>query len=254
MEKLFFRTWDPLTGCQNGAYLYRQSRWIRRWGGIRDKYYYMCLDGGETGEFRIVDEPFRDLFYKSEVGFPYRFDPTYCRYRLRRVFELRQPSNIAVCHKGDLFAPCVPDEVICEVMNAAAHKPIHHYFFLTRYPQRYQDFPPPSPNFIYGVWIDRQRQLQMLADAGIPGIRYLVMEPMRKPIDLEWYLRNAPEKPEWILLGTGRLKYRKLIQPDWIREIADVCRRHSIPLYMKNPLRSLAEGCFSQQLNQNLFL
>lgn len=254
MSELRFKSWDPLTGGVNSAYLFRAARLLREVGGKRDLPYWMSLDGEcETGEFHTLTEPLHDEVFGTEVAFPYKFDPTYCPYRLSELQDMNTPENIAVCHKGDLFAPWVPSSVIYEVLNAAASAPLHQYFFLTRFPERYLEFPMKSPNSIYGVWIDRQGQLQRLLQTEVPDVRYLVMEPMRSRIDLEQYLKASPHKPEWILLGTGRLRYRKLIQPEWLSEIAETCRRHRIPLYMKKPLHALAGNHFTQEINPTLF-
>ena len=59
----------------------------------------MSLDGEcETGEFHTLTEPLHDEVFGTEVAFPYKFDPTYCPYRLSELQDMNTPENIAVCH------------------------------------------------------------------------------------------------------------------------------------------------------------
>ena len=248
MGNLYFTSWDPLTGSRNQTNRFRAADIIKRFGGNRDLDYYLALESDcETGELHILDRPMLDCVFHSEVAFPFKFDPTYCRYRLGDIQNKPSPCNIAVCHKGDLFAPWVPDQIIREVLEEAARIPDHNYFFLTRFPKRYSTLPKLPSNFILGVWIDQQKDLQKLWEVGASNVRYLVMEPMRTQIRLEEYLQKSATKPEWIILGAGRHKYLSQIQKSWIEEIIWTCEQHQIPIYIKKSLNRLVGAITIQQ-------
>lgn len=260
----FTDTWNPVQGCKNGCRYCYAAGTARRFAGHRDLAYYMCREGpAETGELHVLDEPMRDVVTKEAEGYPFGFDPTFCRYRLRSPSATARPGNVFVCGMGDLFGPWVPDRWIEEVMEAAAEAPRHNYCFLTKFPERYNSLPPPPQNFLFGASVDTQGRLLGTLGARVPSLRFLSVEPLLERVDLGLFFREAVKKPEWVIVGpeTGNASGRAVMKREWAEEIQEACREHGIPLYMKDASKAkpgvprmseLMGEQFTQQLHPRL--
>lgn len=232
----FTDSWNPVQGCLGGCRYCFASGIAKRFGGHRDLAYYMCQEGPfETGRLHVLDEPMRDEVTKESEPYPFGFDPTFCRFRLGDAAKIKRPGNIFVCSMGDLFGPWVPDRWIDEVMQAAMETPRHNYCFLTKFPERYNLLPAPPPNFLFGASIDTQKRMLDTLSARVQSLRFLSVEPMLERIDLERFIREAPRKPEWLIVGpeNGKATGWVPVQRAWVEEILSVCKSHNIPLYIK---------------------
>ena len=132
-------TWNPVTGCFHGCeYCYARGI-AKRFGGASRTDYEGDCDWCAEAEGRIhdlhdpVEDPDRG---KSKAPYPFEFDPTFHRYRLKQPKVWHEPRVIFVCSMADLFGEWVPDEWIDEVFKVCEEAPQHTYLFLTKNPSR----------------------------------------------------------------------------------------------------------------------
>lgn len=110
-------TWNPMDGClHNCRYCYARAL-ARRFGGHRSLEWYMAQEKDcETKTLHILEEPMHDEVTGEAEAYPFKFDPTYNRYRLHIPESYHSPGNIFVCSMGDLFGEWVEDWMIEEVL------------------------------------------------------------------------------------------------------------------------------------------
>lgn len=252
--KIYTDTWDPFHGCLNNCLGCRAAAQIRQSGGHRDLLYYMHQEQPpETGELHILDAPMLDEVTGKPEDYPFAFDPTFSRYRLKELLSFTKPSNILVCEKGDLFAPWVPDQVVLEILDTARKASLHNYLFLSRFPERYKALSDIPPNFLFGAVIDSPQQLQNAADASAK-VRYLVIDPLKEQIDLEKVMERFSKKPEWVVLETmTKTVTITASRKKQLGTLVETCTQNEIPVFVEDQLQMLMGESLPQQLHP-LFL
>lgn len=201
---------------------------------------------------------------RGTPGFPNGFDLTLRPHKLREPFRLKEPSLIFVNSMSDLFWEEIPDSYRDQVLDVIVQTPQHQYQVLTkRAPEllRYSRRRPLPPNFWAGVTAEDQENLDarmgVLAEVQAE-IRFLSLEPLLGPIDLEPLLERHPGKLAWVILGgesgnhlmrpEAREK-RGLIRPGagskeaswvpredrvpWARAVRDACQAHGVAFFFK---------------------
>lgn len=233
-------TWNPVTGCNRGcSYCYARGI-ARRFGGHIGK---------RNISNPIKDIPLHDLRHSllavRKSGkivtspFPFRFEPTFHRYRLDEPFQKKKPQNIFVCSMGDLFGPWVPDKWIKTVFDTCKQAPQHRYLFLTKYPARYVELAkkgelPTDTNFWYGTsYINNLDPIFTSPD----HFTFASVEPILHEIKVDGYTGNL-FNVDWIIMGAmtgpGREKHRPA--REWIDAIAEKAESVYIPVFMKDSL------------------
>ena len=99
----------------------------------------------------------------------------------------------------------------------------------------------PPPNIWLGVTVENQQR----ADGRIPlllqcpaTVRYVSIEPMLGPVDLDAYW-GAPEglgEPvglDWIIVGGETGPGARPMNPDWARDVRDQCKAAGVPFFFK---------------------
>lgn len=233
-------TWNPVTGCLHGCeYCYARTI-ARRFGG--------SIETAPDGNLHELDEPFyadKPMQKDGESRFcayPYRFDPTFHRYRLNEPASKAKPQNIFVCSMADLFGDWVPDEWIQEVFKACEAAPQHNYLFLTKNPGRYCDLAnagklPKEKNFWYGTTLTTNKSLRFPGDRGGYNT-FLSIEPI-----LEYFDSGIGSFgfDKWIIIGaeTGNRKGKVIPERRWIENIVETAGITHAAVFMKNSLVSI---------------
>ena len=115
-------TWNPLTGCYHDC-----------------KYCYAKKIANRFGNHDVTDlgnEMTIQLNTKPSNPYPYKFIPTFHKYRLEEPAQKTKGKKIFVCSMADLFGDWVPNEWIEEVFNACFEAGQHQYMFLTKNPKK----------------------------------------------------------------------------------------------------------------------
>lgn len=261
-------TFNPVTGCLHDCGYCYARRIAKRFDGrayLLDSTWACahnleCESGKPCmGCNHVLDKPIRraDLYSHTRMAgisagkvqqYPYRFMPTFHRYKLDEPQKWKKPRNIFVCSMADLFGAWMPDEWIEEVFKACEAAPQHRYLFLTKNPERYCKLDdanklPHLDNFWYGSTVTR---------AGMPAWcanepnTFLSIEPLLEPIHAGIATFGCAK---WVIIGveTGNRKGKVTPRKEWIDEIAAECRRCRKPIFMKESLRDLMGSDFRQE-------
>ncbi|MFH1760047.1 MAG: phage Gp37/Gp68 family protein, partial [bacterium] len=146
----------------------------------------------------------------------------------------RKSQIIFVNSMGDLFHKDVPKDFIISVFNTM-NKARHHIFqVLTKRAERRladmaDDLPWPE-NVWMGVSIENQKStFRSEYLALIPAaVKFLSIEPLIAEIN-DLPLRNI----DWVIVGGESGPKSRPIQPDWVRNIRDLCKVNDVPFFFK---------------------
>jgi len=197
-------SWNPLCGCNHGC--------------------NFCYARGIANRF------------KGTKAFPNGFEITYHEERFIHPYKLRKPSKIFVCSMGDLFCKDVDRGFINKVLNVAKENPKHIFMFLTKNPERYNEF-----EFFDNCWCgfsatnqkdynDRVGNLH-----GTPRHTFVSLEPMQEEISL----LEAGIIPQWIIIGqeTGHRENKIKVKEEWVQkllcEVIELSERRNIAIHIK---------------------
>lgn len=248
-------SWNPVTGCKHGC-TYCYARGIaNRFGGRWDDNRLRNLGG--DGSIHELDKPMmrhtsgknRDKCVHSVISpYPYCFDPTLHRYMLDKPSEWKQPRSIFVCSMSDLFGDWVPTSWILEVLAACKKAPQHRYIFLTKNPARYislmeHGLLPTDDNFWYGSTATTPDTPFFFCKA---VNTFVSIEPIHQPF------KDLGDKDcfvDWVIVGaeTGHRKGKIIPQKEWIDELASSCKKHGVPIFMKDSLKPIMGDDFRQE-------
>ncbi len=232
-------TWNPVTGCLHGCdYCYAKK--------IANRFSLCsCVPDGKPHELnepkRRDNSPGGDFDTPKYIldPYPYKFDPTFHRYRLDEPSQKTKSQNIFVCSMADLFGDWVPDEWISEVMNKCCYADQHRYLFLTKNPKRYYQLGNmlcKEKHCWYGITIENQETYLKRAreTKAIPGLNlFLSIEPLQGNIELYPFTLKVVK---WVIVGAETGPGAKPPQPEWVQSIINQCRDAGIPLFLKNNL------------------
>lgn len=201
---------------------------------------------------------------------------------LLRPLKWKRGRMIFVCSMTDLFADFVSDEIVDRVFAVMALAPQHTYQVLTkRAPRMRAYFDNPMREALIGrqvglielartgnpisewsglpiphVWLgvsceDQQRADERIVEllATLAAVRFLSVEPMLGPVDLERIHRprgiapsdtfdcTAPwgtrEQIDWVICGGESGPLARPSHPDWFRSLRDQCAAAGVPFHFK---------------------
>jgi len=102
----------------------------------------------------------------------------------------------------------------------------------------------PLPN----VWLGVTAENQEMADKRIPillqipaAVRFVSVEPMLGPVDLDSYLIVGTDHPgsimrkgiDWVICGGETGPDARPVHPDWVRNLRDQCQASGVPFFFK---------------------
>ncbi len=206
-------TWNPITGCRHECpYCYARTMTARFAGDVRlnkmAKADYQMVDAadGSAAVYRLEKAMMNET--GNPLVYPFGFEPTYHRYRMDTLDKLKMGNNIFVGAMADIFGKWVPDSWLNEIFEVCEQHSIHNYLFLTKYPQRYEQYcVPEGENMWYGTTVTRENEISnvMFLPAGCR--KFVSIEPLLEDIDPEKnYLMFRGV--DWVIIGaeTGRRK------------------------------------------------
>lgn len=223
-------TWNPVTGCLHGCeYCYAR--------GIANRFGCHATPNDKVS---VVIRPWEDSETGRKLPYPYDFSPTLHKYRLNE-YEGKKGRNIFVCSMADLFGKWVPDSWIEEVFKACEKASQHNYLFLTKNPQRYEQYGVPSGqnNMWYGCTISRKADIRNSTFLPLECKRFVSIEPLLEDIQpKDDALYNYVD---WAIIGaeTGRRKDKVVPKRKWIEDIVNECRKSNVPVFMKSSLAEI---------------
>lgn len=237
-------TWNPVTGCTpvsegcQNCYAKRMATRLRGRCGYPE------------------NDPFRVTLHPE---------------RLKEPLRWKKPRRVFVCSMGDLFHPDVPVEFIDRVFAIMALATQHTFIILTKRPLRMKEYIKyrAARNFYHlkhiewplpCVWLGVSCENQRAADERIPillqtpaAVRFVSVEPMLGPVDLETQLGNAEESRhclngwhgiDWVICGGETGPRARPMHPAWVRSLQNQCQAAGVPFFFK----SWGEYCYPDQL------
>ena len=240
-------SWNPVTGCLHGCEYCYARRIANRFGGnLLEWSKYVNKNG-----IYEIDMPVCDEISERIIPYPYRFEPTFHKYRLDEPTKKVKGVNIFVCSMADLFGEWVPAEWIEAVFEACKKAPQHRYLFLTKNFKRASDF-KFHDNWWIGKTITNNDNARFAEGDpwNIDGIhranQFLSIEPIHGEISyLKYYLHSF----KWVIVGaeTGNRKGKVIPKKEWIMDIKEQCNNAKVPIFMKESLKELMGEDFIQE-------
>lgn len=243
-------TWNPTRGCAvvspgcSNCYAmrvaYRFSGAGRPYEGLAEK-----RNGHPvwTGRIRLVPE---------KLAEPARWQ--------RQAERTGRPVRVFVDSMSDAFHPDIPDEYLDRMFDVMEACPLVTFQILTKRPERMRDYMrrralrdlfahcgPVSlgaaaigrryatdhPNLWLGVSVEDGRRaaerIPLLLDTPA-AVRFLSLEPLLGPIDLE---PAGGLRVDWVIVGGESGPDYRPMELDWARSLRDQCRRAGIPFFFK---------------------
>lgn len=156
--------------------------------------------------------------------------------RTKTVFNLpdrlKAPSKIFTSSLTDFFHPAI-DSYREDAWDIIRRNPQHTFQILTKRPERIDSSLPHDWNYGYAypnVWLgtsvgsnDSRHRIQQLLDCETNGIRFLSLEPLHGPVDLNFDVADLL-RLQWVIIGgesgneNGKYRYRPC-QLEWIESI-----------------------------------
>ena len=204
-------TWNPTTGCTKvspGCDHCYAERFSERWRGVRGNYF--------------------------ERGFDLQLRPN----MLDRPATWKGARLIFVNSMSDLFHADVPDAYVDQVFDRMEQVDRHTFQLLTKRPERMRRYVKrrygarrTAPrNIWFGVSVESNNyawRADMLREVKA-DVRFLSVEPMLGPIDRVDLSRIA-----WVIVGGESGPGMRPLDPDWVRDVRDRCKRESIAFFFK---------------------
>jgi len=234
-------SWNPVTGCSpvsegcQNCYARRMAYRLRGRCGYPE------------------DEPFRVTMHLD---------------RLDQPLKWKKPRMVFVCSMSDLFHENVEPTFIQDTFWVMEKAPQHIFMVLTKRPDNMRKllhvFYSGGHELPKNIWLGVTAENQARADERIPillqipaAVRFVSVEPMLGPVDLELYLPYVqhPLREEWHRNGYHIRRLNRGIQsnvldwvicggetgpgarpmcPDWVESILYQCKEAGIPFFFKS--------------------
>lgn len=145
----------------------------------------------------------------------------------------KKPRRVFVNSMSDLFHPDVPANFVAEVWRVMAATPRHTYQILTKRPERMVEVVPDLPmlpNVWLGTSVEDDRVLWRLHKLReVPAaVRFVSFEPLigsvagAELLDIHWAIVGGESGPQ-----------ARPMDPAWVDEIHDACRRAGTAFFFK---------------------
>lgn len=144
-----------------------------------------------------------------------------------------KPRRIFVNSMSDLFHPDVPDEFIRRVFDTMVEADQHIYQVLTKRPERVAGISSKLP-WPSNVWIGTSIESAKYVSRAdllrkVPGkVRFLSCEPLLGPLD-----NLSLVDIHWLIAGGESGPINRPPNPDWIRQLRDMCLEQGVPFFFK---------------------
>jgi len=166
----------------------------------------------------------------------YEFTPHMHPERLEEPYRVKKPSKIFVCSMGDLFGEWVPKYRIEEIIKVAEDNPQHIFQFLTKRPDRYEEFSFPE-NCWLGTTVNEQFEvfrILHLTESNNKNIKFVSFEPLKGEIRM--LFPDPDHVVDWVIIGAQTNPY-KPPKPEWVRNLIQQARSIGAAVFLKDNLR-----------------
>lgn len=208
-------TWNPTTGCDrtspgcDNCYALAMAKRLKAMGSSRYQ-----VDGNP----KTSGPGFGIALHHDALDQPYRWSGN------RVVF---------VNSMSDLFHARVPLTFIRDVFQVIADTPQHTYQVLTKRSARLRkiaDYLEWPANLWMGVSVEDEKRLSRVDDLrkAPAAVRFLSCEPLLGPLP-----RLDLTGIGWVITGGESGPRARALDPQWVRDIRDVCVDAQVPFFHK---------------------
>jgi len=158
---------------------------------------------------------------------------TDCFYNLEKI---KESSKIFIGSMHDIFGYWIPGFWIEMIINYCKKLQQHTFIFLTKFPERYKEFPPFSDNCWLGATItgeESAREQYNIVNALYDidkNIKFLSIEPLLGNVS-----NSIQNWIDWVIVGGLTPKPRHDV--DWVNDIIIETEDWGIPLFLKDNLK-----------------
>lgn len=161
------------------------------------------------------------------------FKPTLQPHMLEHPLRWRKPRRIFVNSMSDLFHAEVPVEYIHRVFDIMRRAHWHKYQVLTKRSGRLREIDPVlpwQPNIWMGVSIENEDYLFRVDDLRHTKakVKFLSIEPLLGSLH-----RLCLDGIDWVIVGGESGPGARTVDPEWIREIRNLCLGANVPFFFK---------------------
>lgn len=199
-------TWNPVTGCTKisagcaNCYAERMSRRLKAMG---------------------------------QNNYANGFEVTLHDDALRLPMAWKSSHVIFVNSMSDLFHNNVPADFIRRIFNVMNHANGHIYQILTKRSGRLRQLSPGllwNSNIWMGVSVEAVKYLYRIDDLRQTDaqIKFVSFEPLLGPVG-KFDLRGL----DWVIVGGESGPKARPMDPAWVMEIRDQCRKANVPFFFK---------------------
>lgn len=199
-------TWNPVTGCTKMS------------SGCKN-----CYAERMAMRLKAMGQP----------NYANGFDLTLHEHALELPLRWKTPQVIFVNSMSDLFHKSVPLGFVLKVFDVMNRADWHTYQVLTKRSGRLREVSarlPWSRHIWMGVSVEAdsyQKRIDDLRETAAV-VKFLSLEPLLGPlsnIDLEGM--------DWVIVGGESGPGARPMDPNWVRDIRDQCRKAEVPFFFK---------------------
>jgi protein gp37 len=205
-------TWNPVTGCTKIS----------------------------PGCAHCYAETFAERF-RGVKGHPYEqgFDLKLWLERIQLPLRWKKPRRIFVNSMSDLFHKDVPDDFVGRVFETMQRAKHHTFQVLTKRAERLaewtnQNFTPNNwpANVWLGVSVENGAYTWRIAhlQKAPANLRFLSIEPLLGPMRLD---ETRLLGIHWIIVGGESGPRARRMQPEWVLDIKQQCKRFGVAFFFK---------------------
>jgi len=199
-------TWNPLTGCTKVS------------PGCKHCY---------------AERMAKRLQAMGQENYRNGFKLTLHENAMEKPLEWKKPQVIFVNSMSDLFHKDVPVEFVLEIFDVMRRAHWHTFQVLTKRAERLEELSPKidwPENVWMGVSVENQDytfRIDHLRKTGAK-IKFLSLEPLLGPLH-KLNLKGI----HWAIVGGESGPGARPLDPAWVTDIRDQCRRAKVPFFFK---------------------
>ncbi len=164
----------------------------------------------------------------------YEFIPHPHLERLEQITPRQKPKKIFIDSMWDFCCKDNKDSWLYTIIEKMEECPQHTFLILSKRPGFYKLFDFPS-NVWLGTTITSQQDIykvELLVSGNPKNLKFGSFEP------LHGYIRSSLRGLNWVIVGaeTGKRPEKIIPKDKWVKGIINQCRKHGIPLFLKNNL------------------